>query len=1737
MPVITYPQGPYLDDFDETKNFYQVTFGPAKVPQVREFNQLQTILRNQIDKLTSHFFKDGSPVVGGNVSFDNDYHYVRLQSTFNHNDIDFEANNYIDELVGSTITGQTTGVVARVLNYVLPEDSDSLTIFVRYESSGTDNETKTFSPEEICLSDGSTPRFVKISADGDISATGIGSAFSVDEGYWYVNGTLVFAPSQTMILSKYTNTNINTKLIYEISELQTTVAMDESLASNTLGIRNSKGNGAHRVTITLTLKQQPLEFDNRTINKFISLLTIRDSQVVKSATTEYSELGRTLAQRTFEESGNYTVRPFGIDVKEHLNDGSNLGQYSAAQGGDDTKLAVGLEKSVAYVSGYRIEVEDTAYVDVDKARDSTVRNAAAIPVRVGNYVLVDNISGLPDIDSYTTLNLLNSSSAIIGTARARSLDYVSGTKGNSAALYSLYLFEIDMNSGQSFANVDSISQVVPSGPQFTCDLTDSVLREANNNNLLFDLPYSTVRTLRSVGNQVDTLYDTKSTYKNYPVASGSVTINAGTNSVFDSTNSTDWQAIDSTSGSHINITGAINISSATSATIDFGSLGISDGTNVSIIAPINKNIQERSKTFIENHTYIITAPNTTNGNFDLIGNADILTLKSVHMSSSLGATPTTSDLDITDRYILDNGQRDNFYGTGRIQLKQGEDSPTGQLLVTYDYFQHGSGDYFSIDSYESIDYEDIPSYKGKSLRDVIDFRPTKSIDNAGFTGTGSGQVDMIKSVSTIRADIQYYLPRIDKIYVNKDGKFGVVKGVSAEPPAIPEDPKDSMVLYSLYINPYTFSADDVQPSLVDNKRYTMRDIGKIDRRLSDVEYFTYLSMLEQETANKQLYDPSGNIRFKNGFVADGFYGHNVANTAHPDYSAAIDKASGILRPSFYEDSVKLLFNQELSSSLSKTGSLITLDYDEVQEVSQPFASESEFVNPYAVFSWRGGIQLSPSSDEWKETKIAPSVIINNEGFLDTLVNNLNESGVIGTFWNEWQTNWTGVEVASSRTITGRRIDTETITTTTNSQSREGIERRMSIDTITENIGDRVVEVNFIPFMRSRIIHFKASRLKPNTKVYPFFENQDVSAYCRSETFDEESTFFEYADNTDREVINYLNASAHPDGATNLITDASGNLEGSFLVPNTPTVRFKTGARLFKLTDSTTNNRNDETTFAEVVYEAKGIIETKENVIISTQVPRVERSNLVDTRVIVDRDVQQETTWFDPLAQSFLLSNDMFFTSIDLYFHVKDDNLPVILQIRTMENGIPTQKVVPFSEVVMEANDILISADASVKTKFTFKSPVFLRKNVEYCFVVLSNSDVYKLWVATLGENQISNASKRIDKQPYAGSMFKSQNSSTWTPEQNRDIKFDFNRAQFNQTGTAYFNNDSLPLRSLGNDPLEFTSGSNVIKIYHDNHGMFNGSDVLLKNVEATSSSVVNGIPLSEINKQHQIHSVEFDSYKITVTSNADANGKAGGSSILASENNLINTFRTQLEQIVLDSTSIFHSVRMITGESVAGINEQAYQTDSVYRNIIPNQNVDLDNVYCIASKYNEDTLSSSDKKSFMLRSIFSGDGDYLSPVIDLDRLSLITVSNRVDRPAAIASDGINAVDNFISETTGIGGSVLSKYITKKMEVNEDAESLDIFLNVNRPSGSYVTVYYKVSTSDDIDFDNLDWIEAVPDIQIPFAENASSFTEIPFSIDEDDIGQTFTSFALKIVFTSSNSSKVVSCKDLRMIAGT
>ena len=2013
---------PYYDDFNESKKFHRILFRPAFAVQARELTQSQTILQNQIEKLGDHFFEKGAMVIPGEIGYDLNYYAVKLTS------ID-STNTLADFKDGTVLTGSTSGITATVVNRVATDGTDPDTLYVKYSKSGGNNKN------QFSFTDGETLTGVNSDTTAVsciVNTTAIGSAAEVQAGTYYINGFLVTVANQRIILDKYTNTP-SYRVGLLVTESFVTPSNDTTLNDNAQGVSNTNAPGAHRFKIDLTLQKKAVGAVDDA--NFVELLRLQNGQLQNQVrTTEYSILEDTLARRTFDESGDYSVREFDLDLREHLISGDNRGIFTAANGGSESKIAAGLSPGKAYVRGFEIETMGTTFVDVDKARDFDTENAFPTRFDVGNFVNVTNVYGSPDIgfvsgetDAFKKVDLYKEATLVrgsanggtggsvnaIGRAKSKGFESKSGTINANIfdvnSIFKHYLFDINMfthlniNSNVGFttgekitgdtsgatgtveslsniseeavgsisvanpgvvsfgsdhnlregqqirfssinatiggvamttsdvftvrnpqsnsfelfladgttsANVDAFvaagnvihgvvvlssvngefspgevvrgavsgldatiqsdtiglkgvtsydfaqtkqvymagsaaysadtsldsngenleisgsisvasgaASVTGFGTRFTTELKvlDSIsfindsgntetkiieaiindnslqlssnvaadstktivtrrrskLQDANKNISIFKLPYDNIKTLKTATNSniTDTSFKVRRQFI-VTLSGGSGQITAGTNETFPSSaNDSDYLiSIDDIGSATSGATGDVlttignnhagnpiftQPSGPGTTVFDFGSNYAN--AKIKILATVNRSTAgSKTKTLTTGSTKDVTslADCVKQGGINL-GQADIFKLSSVSMATSFGAYNASGATDITSRYELDNGQRDNYYDVGRIKLKTGELEPTGSLRITFDFFSHGAGDYFDVDSYTGVvDYASIPSYDSDTtgqnfeLRDCLDFRPRVADDSTINSGgqdrdfdisNNASVLDVVKFGTDITADFEYYLPRIDKIFIDKEGNFKVAKGASALDPQHPKQLDGAMHLYTLDIPAFTLSTEDIRITKVDNRRYTMRDIGKLESRIENVEYYTQLSLLETSAQNLQIQDADGFDRFKNGFVVDNMTGHNVGDVKNRDYKAAMDMAKGELRPTFNEDAVKLIEADEDGTAIldsdrtvanyQKTGDCLTLPYTETTLIDQPFASKTLNVNPFDVFNWAGTVALTPPSDEWKETERAPELVINNIGAFDSLVSGLNNDALngieIGTVWNEWQDNWSGApRDVSTRDVSGnqrsgRRVFRRTEVTTAQlvNQTRTGMRQRLVPQTVRNSIGDRIINVAFVPFIRSRTISFNATRMKPNTRVYAFFDNIDISAYVT------------------------------PDSGSNLDTDNNGSVSGTFTIPdptNNANPRWRTGTRVFRLTSNQNDNRTDVETSAESDYVARGVLETVQNTIISTREPQLVRTDTTDNRSVTRTSTRESTRtigWVDPLAQTFMIDDEggVFLTSLDCYFSSKDDNIPITIQIREVVNGYPGSVILPFSEKTINPSSVNTSTDGTTATTFTFDSPVYIQENTEYCFVLLANSNNYNAYVARMGETVLG-SDRTISQQPYAGVLFKSQNGSTWTADQNEDIKFKVKRAEFsNVTGTGTLVNESLPARTLKNNPIRTLSdSSSIIRVSHPNHGMHGTSNNVT--ISGVPAGTFNGISADQINGTYtQISNVTLDSYDLNPTHNTSysgsvatptASGDIGGNAVTASQNRLYDVLNLSLQTMTVPGTNISYNMRPTTGRSISGGETEFNLTSSASSiNVVANDNIYFTSPRMVASQINE-TNEMSGNKSLFVNCVMTTSNTKLSPVIDLQRCSAFVVQNRLNQPSA--SDV-----NFVADTTNVGTSSAAVYLTRPVVLENQSTALDIRLTSNIRTTSKVEVYFRTTSSEEArNIDDLGWIPfnvtGAEDQTVTPAEDNNTFKEYKYTASGLN---EFTAFQIKICMKGTNSSYPPVIRDMRGIA--
>lgn len=1599
---------PYYDTFDESKGYHQVLFKPARAVQTREVNEMQSILQNQISQFGNNIFENGTKVVGGEINYDLKARYIKIS------DIGW------DDIVGYIsnpdilIKSDSSTVTARVSYYVKNEGSDAITLYLKYETGDASGNTFTKNQNlKFVDENGLTLGNFKVSDIGE------GSLIHINSGYYFVNGYFVYTPEQHGILSKYSN-KPTVNVGFAIKERFVTSDDDQSLLDNASGTTNFNAIGADRLKMSLDLKvsKPDEEFDKK---NYVKLATFIDGELQEVINrTDYNIIRDEMARRSYDTNGDYTVKPFNVFVGESK---------------DETKYRIGVEAGKAYVRGYEIEKLVTSYVESSKAHDTYEQQNATQEIDIGAYILVSGATSIPAINTTQEFEFFN---------QKMSGDVVAGEKVGSCFVrqvrfdgtsLKLYVYNVKDKYGKSDSSFISSAKSIRSNGStvFAGNVKDSVIYNAKSNGLIYQMPADNIKTLKK-GSTNDTMFTVLRRFTQRSGTDSRISISCTSSEAFAPINQDSFVSFNG------RVVPMSNLNPVYGRNIITMDIGLTNEPVTVVTGVVKQTSAVKTKAFTR-ETVVISNPKGVT-TFPL-GKVDVQRIVSV----------TQNQKNITHMFGLATGTTADYYSESKLVLRSGEKIETNESLsVVIEYFQHSGGDYFCVDSYTGINYNDIPKFNGIPLTDCLDFRPNI------FDGQLS---DLPMSNTLTSSNIISYLPRTDLVVLSSSGEFSIVNGVSSLNPTAPEVPDNSMAIYRLNVPAFTGNVKDISMEYIDNKRYTMRDIGKIDKRVTKLEEAYTLSLLEVETDAMQVVDAgTGLNRYKNGFFVDNYTTHQNGAWASAGYKCSISREESTLRPEFFMDSVDFTLDNARSTGIRKTGDLVTLNYNDINYISQPMASSYINVNPYAVLHWDGVVNMFPSSDIWFDT------IRTNPEVHYSVYNN----GKLTQSWNSWQLNWTG----SKNTETSSRSWSET-----NRGTRQDITETTTTNEITDVkvVNDRIVDTNVVPFMRSKEIEVTGKGFMPFTKLYAFFDNVGVTQYCTNLT-----------DGTIR-------------------ADRDGNVKTTFTVPNNERHKFRSGTKLFKLIDNEQNNSTTALTEGECEFTSQGVIHTKTQTInatknITTTVSRDVRT----TRTVTPRSSRASR---DPVAQSFFVTDagGIFLTEVEVFFQSKDSTKPIRLELREMENGVPTLNIVPYGQVILYPEEVNVSDNASAGTRFRFPAPVYLNENTEYCFVLLANSIQYNVWKATMGEVQIDKE-EAIAKQPFIGVMFKSQNNTTWTEDQMSDLKFFVKRADFNisTAGQAMFVANTPTDIVVPQNPFTMTTGSNVVTATLPNHGLIAGDKFTIKDCA--------GAYLGDnlFNKQQTVISViDHDTITFKVSTDATVSGSFGSNGVTITRNIQASLVQPVVQELNFAGTSIQYGLDAITGRSVDGT-EQAY-TQTGLMNVVANNNNLLESPIVLPSKENVKTFKTS------LHCRMTSERPNVSPVIDLNRVGLIAVNNRVNYPADITD-----------ELTTTNGKANARHISNVMILEEPANSLKIIADLHKPQNTDILYYYRTGNSVD-EINSRQWVKMNP-------QNAQAVTKTgeykEFTFGVDNISA-FNFYQIKTVLLSKSSTVVPSVKRFRCLA--
>lgn len=406
---------------------------------------------------------------------------------------------------------------------------------------------------------------------------------------------------------------------------------------------------------------------------------------------------------------------------------------------------------------------------------------------------------------------------------------------------------------------------------------------------------------------------------------------------------------------------------------------------------------------------------------------------------------------------------------------------------------------------------------------------------------------------------------------------------------------------------------------------------------------------------------------------------------------------------------------------------------------------------------------------------------------------------------------------------------------------------ITTSTSTESINN-LVSVNSILYIRPIELTVTVNGCRPNTPMNVFFDSVNVNHF------------------------------SVPLSAATRMTDANGYIRLKITIPGGT---FNTGTRSIVVTDADSLEQAyiNGSTFgsASVNFTSSGIQDIFQRTSTTTVQQTITEDKYLPPPPPPPPPPRPND---DPLAQSFFTygkSGGVFLTSIDLFFNSKDNNVPVSVEIRNMVNGYPSIDPVTNADYIAYKNpaDVLISNDATLATKFTFKYPIYLQQDKDYCFVVRTNTNRYSLFTSKLGESALETG-KTIFDQPYTGTLFKSSNNSTWNAEQFEDIKFKLYVANFDTNSTGVLN-IAAQASAFAVPSVNFstTASSNVIRYYQpQKHGLEVNSKLY---ITSDANAVFNGIPAAYLSGNRTVTNV-VDDYTVEYLATNSSGGAANASS-------------------------------------------------------------------------------------------------------------------------------------------------------------------------------------------------------------------------------------------------------------------
>lgn len=656
------------------------------------------------------------------------------------------------------------------------------------------------------------------------------------------------------------------------------------------------------------------------------------------------------------------------------------------------------------------------------------------------------------------------------------------------------------------------------------------------------------------------------------------------------------------------------------------------------------------------------------------------------------------------------------------------------------------------------------------------------------------------------------------------------------------------------------------------------------------------------------------------------------------------------------------------------------------------------------------------------------------------------------------------------------------------------------------------------------------------------------------------------------------------GESTFKTNESGSFFGIFYVPENV---FQNGQRTFRIDNRINNNITTATTFAEATFYATGLQATKQRLDFGAspgqyEIPEYRTKTWKTTNVDVSTQTTRTITPNDPVAQTFIIDSDnypngVFLSSIKVFFRTKPtQNMPVTLSIVGTLNGYPNGEVLPNSYVTLNVNQVKTSEiphylDSNTYTLFEFDVPVFIQPDLLYAFVVKSLSNEYEAWTALNSDIALSSSVKnlptdpapsvvtKISAAPYIGALFLSQNSQTWTADQNQSLMFVVERCVFDTSKTPtirFVTPKGLPQRQILEQSIDYFNNANSITTTVSNAS---NTNVLF---DAFNVSTTDLIP-SRTNINYSFNATLEDG-----SENGQFFVDPGKYGTTMYDHVYLNDGKGRRQLFSNNSTSFsLYAQLTSTSDAVSPIISESGLTLYTIKNAINNCELSntLINIINGGSNYSTNanvvvTVSAPTGKNgvqaFAKAEIDPTNSNTISRVYFTSGGSGYVTTPTITISDANTTQGTGALVTISGETSTSGGPAYVKYLTKKVVLDQgfDSGDLNVYMTAYRPLNTDILVYYKILNRDDTQrFEDSQWqlMTKIKNTDTLYSYSRNEVFEFVFAPGEQDsntpqgyvtyqsstgqIYDEFNQYALKIVLTSTDKTFCPYVSDLRCIA--